>query len=210
MPTQAVQHFTTAAPGFVWQADVRLGYGLWFAGRDSYVNGHGRMLIRALSVWPVVDADDEKIQQGTLLRYLGEMVWFPSAALRPFIRWEAVDDAHARASIAYAGVTASGVFSFDAAGQVTEFSAQRYLGSGPSARIETWSIPMRAWKTETFSGIRVPTEGEVMWKLADGDFEYYRFRIDAISYDPAQPGQRAAPAPLPRAAQARAPAARPQ
>ena len=52
-------------------------------GRDKYVNGRGNRLIKALSAVPVVNAADAKTEQGTLLRYLGEICWFPAAALCP-------------------------------------------------------------------------------------------------------------------------------
>jgi hypothetical protein len=178
MPTRAEQYFSTRSPGFVWQADVHMKNGLSFAGRDSYLGGHGRMLIRALALWPIVDASDDKIQQGALLRFLGEMVWFPSAALQPYITWRSLDAHRAEASLHDGNLTVSGTFSVDDAGRVTHFVAQRYFGGGPNAKLETWEVPMHGWKH--LAGIQVPTEGVVRWQP---DFDYYRFKIDAIEYD---------------------------
>ena len=73
-------------PEFIWRVRVQMMHVLPVAGRDSYVDGRGRMLIKLGSVVPVVDAADEKIDQGALLRFLGEIVWFPAAALSPYIR----------------------------------------------------------------------------------------------------------------------------
>ena len=189
MPTRADQYFTVTEPGFVWQADVTMGYGLSFSGRDSYVDGKGRMLIKALGLWPIVDASDDKIQQGTLLRFLGEAIWFPSAALSPYMQWEGIDASSARATITQHGVSASGVFAFDDAGRVTRFSAQRYMGSGASAKLERWVIPLHDWKV--LGGTLVPTQGDVVWKLAGGDFDYYRFKIERIEYDQPHPYSKA-------------------
>jgi hypothetical protein len=136
------------------------------------------MLIRALGLWPMVDASDDKIQQGSLLRFLGELVWFPSAALEPYLSWRELDAEHAEATIRAGGISTHGTFSIDASGRVTHFAAQRYFGSGPSAQLQAWEVPMHAW--QRFQGIQVPSEGEVTWR---GDFAYYRFKIEAIEYD---------------------------
>ncbi|HKU38530.1 MAG TPA: hypothetical protein VJR89_10295, partial [Polyangiales bacterium] len=37
----------------------------------------------------------------------------------------------------------------------------------------------------TFQGVRIPVRGVVRWQLASGDFDYYRWQIDAVSYEPA-------------------------
>jgi hypothetical protein len=181
MPTQAVQYFNAAQPGFVWRAEVRMPV-LSFAGRDTYLNGRGRMLIALSSLVPVVDASDAKTQQGTLLRFLGETVWFPSAALSPYLHWEAIDEQNAQVSMRYRGVHGSARFSFGANGQVTRVSAERYMGSGPNAKLEHWSIPMREWRS--FAGYTIPVAGDVIWQLAGGDFNYFRWHIDDVEYDP--------------------------
>lgn len=80
--------------------------------------------------------------------------------------------------MSHAGVTGSAVFSFDDDGQVTRVTAQRYLGGGASARLETWTIPITEWKT--FGGLRVPARGHVIWKLPAGDFDYYRWEIASL------------------------------
>jgi len=175
MPTTAEQYFTTAEPGFVWKADVRMARVLPIAGRDSYQGGHGRMVIKAASLVPVVDATGPKIDQGSLLRFLGEMMWFPSAALRPYIAWEPVDDTEARATMTWEGVTASALVAIDERGRAVRFSAERYRGAGDDATLDRWVVPCAEWKI--VRGIEIPVRGEVTWRLAGGDFTYYRWEI---------------------------------
>lgn len=181
MPASAEQYFRTDEPGFVWRVRVRMARLLPIAGRDSYRDGHGRMLIAAGSLVPVVDAADEKIDHGTLLRYLGEMVWFPAAALRPYIRWEPIDDGSARATMRYGGVEASAIFSFDEQGRFTGLEAQRYLGGGAEAKLERWAVVATAW--EERDRVRIPVRGDALWHLSGGDFPYYRWEIEALEYD---------------------------
>lgn len=181
MPTQAEQYISVDQPGFVWKANVRMLSVLPLAGRDKYVNGKGNMLIKALSVVPVVDASDAKIDQGTLLRYLGEIGWFPSAALSPFIHWQPVDDQHARATMTYKGVSGSALFTFNEQYRLSHVAARRYKGSGEQAHLENWSIPIYAWKS--VAGLTIPVKGDVIWKLPEGDFTYYRWEITDIDYN---------------------------
>lgn len=181
LETAAVQYFRTAAPAFVWDAEVKMMPGVYFSGRDKLQDGKGNMLIKLLSLYPIVDGRGDKIDQGTLLRFLGEMVWFPSAALSPYISWEAAGDNAAKATLRHAGLEVSGIFTFDELGRPIEFSAERYFGSGEEAKLEKWYVPMRAWKT--FDGITIPGAGDVVWRLPEGDYNYFQWEITDIEYD---------------------------
>lgn len=181
MKTDAIQYFYPEKPGFIWIADVEMMPLLSFAGRDKYEDGKGNMLIKLLSLIPVVDATGPEIDQGTMLRYLGEICWFPSAALSPFITWEAIDSTSARATMSYAGVSASGVFTFSEDGRLLHFSAKRYMGGGADSTLEEWFVPSSEWKE--LNGVRVPVKGDVIWKLSTGDFNYYQWEITRIDYN---------------------------
>jgi hypothetical protein len=185
MPAEAEQVFTADEPGFVWRVKVRMMRVLPVAGRDWYLDGRGRMLIELFSAIPLVDASDEKIDQGALLRFLGETVWFPSAALSRYVSWEPIDDTSARATVTWGGASASAVFSFDERGRFRELNARRWMGSGQQATLERWFIPATDWRE--MDGVVVPVKGEVFWKLKEGDFGYYRWEITALQQDPPAP-----------------------
>jgi hypothetical protein len=89
---RAIQYTTIYDPAFIWSADVRMNRFLWFLGRDKFAGGRGEMLIRLNALFPIVNAKGEKIDEGALQRFLGEMVWFPSMVASPYITWEYVDD----------------------------------------------------------------------------------------------------------------------
>ncbi|MCB9284746.1 MAG: hypothetical protein H6563_11780 [Lewinellaceae bacterium] len=181
MPTEAEQYFSIDPPGFIWKAKVDMVPAFSFSGRDKYMDGKGNMLIKFLSLFPVVDGKGPELDQGTLLRYLGEICWFPSAALAPYITWEAIDSSSAKATMSYKGVSASGVFTFDEAGRMTQFRAQRYMGAGETAVLKDWYIPAEEWKE--FQGVQVPAKGGVIWQLESGDFNYYQWEVTDIEYN---------------------------
>jgi hypothetical protein len=183
MPVNAEQYFRVAQPGFLWIADVKAAPFVHLAGRDKYENGRGHMLIKALSLFPVADARGKEIDQGTMLRYLAETVWFPTAALSPYIRWEEVNATRAKASMQYGGVTASGIFSFSPEGDVLSFEAQRYYDRKEGATLETWLITMEPSGYREFQGIRIPAKSAVTWKLKAGDFTWFRLEITDVVYN---------------------------
>lgn len=171
MHAEAQQYFTIDKPGFVWTVDVTMK-GMPVVGRDTYVDGHGRMYITIAGLIPVADGTGPRFDQGTALRFLGEIIWFPSAALASYIRWDAIDDTHAKATLTFAEVSVSAVFEIDSRGRFVSLTAQRYLDG---KTLETWMIPVTEWKT--IRGIEMPTRGGAVWKLRSGDFDYYQWEI---------------------------------
>jgi hypothetical protein len=181
MPAEAEQYVTVDPPGLVWRVRTRMLRVLPIAGRDEYRQGRGSMQIRVASLIPVVDAAGPEIDQGALLRFLGEIVWLPSAALSPAIAWHPIDEHRARAVMSHGGITASAEFTFAPDGRFLEMSAERYKGGGAEATLERWVVPARAWRT--IDGVTIPVEGDVVWKLEGGDFNYYRWEILEVDYD---------------------------
>jgi len=181
MSVEAEQYFTSDRPGFIWKANVKTAPLLHISGRDKYENGKGNMLIKLLSLFPVADSKGKEIDQGALLRFLAETMWFPTAALNEYLAWEEVDQYNARATMTYGEITAAGVFTFNDKGEIINFEAERYGEFDGEMRLETWSVPVRDHKE--FGGIRIPTKGNVTWKLETGDFNWFNFEITEIEYN---------------------------
>ncbi|CAN5584809.1 hypothetical protein BH09MYX1_BH09MYX1_24780 [soil metagenome] len=180
MPTTAEQWFTTDEPGFAWAAEVTMLGVLPIVGRDRYVDGHGRMKIEAGAIITLADGRGEKIDQGTLLRFLSEMVWFPSAVLAPYVSWTSVDDHAAIATMTWRGITASARVDVDDLGRVRGLTARRYFGT--DGVLEDWIITADGW--QRFAGVEVPAHAMVSWQLASGRFDYFELDITALDYDP--------------------------
>ena len=177
IPLKAEQWYSVRPPGFVWYATLHLGLVPIVRARDMYRNGEGRMLIKAASLVTVADAKGKEFDQGEMVRYLSEMIWFPSAFLEDNVSFEAVDARSARVILTDGGRTATGTLFFDADGRLTEFVARRYSGSG----LDTWSVPITAYGE--FEGLKLPVRGKAMWKLATGDQEYIDVTITALHYE---------------------------
>ena len=185
MPARAEQYFTVGEPAFVWRVRTKMAGFLPIIGRDRYGSGSGHMLIKAAALLSIVDECDEKIAQGAMLRFLGEIVWFPSAALSPYLEWELVDAHRSRATMRHKGVVASAVFTFDQQGRVATMDAERYLGGGAEAKLTPWSVVFMEW--QAIHGVQIPTRGDVRWHPPAGQFSYYRWQIVDVEYDRAEP-----------------------
>lgn len=181
MHFEAEQYFTTSSPGFIWKASMDAENFITIVARDKYANGHGNMLIKAMNLIPIANSSGKEIDQGTMLRYLAELSWFPSAALNDYITWEPVDELSARVIMRDGDTTVSGTFSFNSDGDIIGFEAKRYGDFNGKYALETWSVRMTGYKI--FNDIRIPNKSEVTWKLEAGDFTWLEVEVTDIAYN---------------------------
>jgi hypothetical protein len=181
MSATAVQYTSIDRPAFVWKVDVRLNSLLNFQGRDKFDDGKGEMWIRMNSLVNVVKEKGPKIDEGTIQRYLGEMVWFPSLALSPYISWKQENDTTATATMVYKGVSGSGTFYYNAKGDVLKYTAMRFKGNEADSKRYEWVL--RVLEYRTFEGITVPATMTATWKLDEGDWTWLRLKVTRISYN---------------------------
>ena len=160
---------------------ARMGGFLPFNGRDKYQDGHGHMLIRAMGLIKVADTKSRHMDQSALATFLAEILWLPSAALQPYVRWDHIDGLTARATITHGGNTASGVFRFDDAGDFLSFETGDRWQDGKEDAPIPWII--RASEPRDLGGFRLSTEYTATWREPGGDFEYFRGRLGMIEYN---------------------------
>lgn len=184
MDMTAKQYFNLDHQAFLWLARIEYAP-THIAGEDMYKEGHGHMRISMGSVIDIASAAGEETDQGSMLRYLAEIQWFPSAALSPLIAWKGIDATSAMATITYNDKYASGIFYFDLAGRVTAFEAMRYMNVDGHYSLEKWYVPVTDYAV--FNGITVPSKGHAIWKLKSGDFDWFHWEITALEYDNATP-----------------------
>ncbi len=181
MPFEAEQYYTTEKPGFIWYTTMKPSPFIFIKGKDIYYKGKGNMVIKFMSLIKVADESGYEINQGEMVRYLNEIMWFPTAALSDYISWEPINQNSARATIEYKGLRASAVYYFNDNGDLVNFAAQRYGEFNGEFRKERWETPIKSY--QEFNGIRIPVSGEGVWKLASGDFTYIKVEIVDIAYN---------------------------
>lgn len=181
MSANAVQYTTIDNPAFIWTVDVKMNAFLNFKGRDKFINGKGEMLIKLNSIFNIVNERGEKLNEGTIQRYLGEMVWFPSLALSKYITWEQLNDITAKATMNYKGVSGSGTFYYNSAGDFIQFSALRFMGNDDNSKRFEWVLDVEDYSF--FEGIKVPSKMTATWKLDDKDWTWLKLTINDIKYN---------------------------
>lgn len=182
MAFEAEQLVNLHRPAFIWDTEVEMAPLIKLYGRDKLIDGEGEMLIKLLSLLTVVDeGPGEEMNTGSMLRFLGEICWFPSAALSENITWEETGRYTAKATFRMEQSEVEGEFTFNGAGDLESFEALRYYGGGPDSTQEKWYIKASEYKE--FSGYRVPSKSSVTWKLAEGDFTWLNLEITAIEFN---------------------------
>jgi hypothetical protein len=181
LPATAIQYTSIDHPAFIWTVDVQMNPLIRFKGRDKFEDGRGDMLITLNGLLPVVDEQGEKMDEGSLQRYLGEMVWFPSLALSPYVSWTAIDSTTAEATMDYMGTTGSGTFFFNTEGDFVKFSAMRFKGNEADAKRYEWVLLVNGYKT--FAGVKIPADMTATWKLEDQDWTWLKLQITDVTYN---------------------------
>ena len=176
----ATQFNTINPPAFVWNSQLNPGALITIAGRDKFENGQGSMIIKPLFIYPLANSSGDEIDQGAILRYMSEIIWYPEAALAEYFQWQELDSTHAQLTMTYRNITASGIFSFDADGLVKSFSAHRFGDFDGEFRKEVWEI--RVTEHKEMNNHLIPNKGEVTWKLKEGDFTWLRMEVTDIEY----------------------------
>ena len=180
MPMRAVEYYSVDPPAFLWHGKIKMLPFLSIQARDRFDAGKGQMLIKLLA-FTLGDSRGPELDQGALVRYFNEMMWFPTAFLSECIQWEAIDANSAQGTIRIGETSASAVLHFTESGQFANFVAERYMSTGDTFSLETWSTPVDEYAE--MNGLRLPVSGEGVWHLSTGDFSYIRLRITELEYD---------------------------
>ncbi len=182
MPIKAEQYFTTEDPAFIWRVKLAMVPFIWIEGRDMYYQGRGNMLIKLLSTITVADAAGSEMDISSLIRFLSEAPWFPTALLpSDYIEWKEIDSNSAQVVIKHKGYTVSGIFTFNKKGEIIKFvTNDRYMEVDGKYFKEQWGGYYRNY--QEINGIKIPTEAEVEWNLYDRDLQYVKLKITDIQY----------------------------
>lgn len=168
------QYFTAATPGFIWKGKTKM-----FTARDMYIADTGRLIVSLFSLFKVVDGKGENFNQGELLRWLGESVWFPTNLLpSENLNWFPINDSSAKLTFNYKGLSVFYIVTFNNKNEIVQMETERYMGD---ANLEKWVGKLADYKE--INGVIIPTKIEALWRLKEGDFSYVNFNLDKIEYD---------------------------
>jgi hypothetical protein len=177
----ATQLFGTRTPSIVWFATGTMFGVVPIAGIDTYLEGAGEFEIRIAGAVPVTSVRGESAARGEIIRALSELPVHPDAILNMAgLTWRqsGPDRVQVTAQTPYGPV--SGIFVFDAAGDIVGFEADRPNDAAGAGKTMPWRGTYGDYKQ--MGQWRIPTYGEVGWEMPDGFFLYWKGRV--VSYAP--------------------------
>jgi len=180
----ASQIVAPPAIAFLWNARVTMAPLLHVRVRDALIAGQGSGQVSLLSAFTVAAAGGNlEMNSGALHRYLAEAVWYPTALLPSAkLRWSAIDDNTALATLTDNGVTVSLEFRFNIAGEVAGiYTTARWGTFDGGYKQVPWEGHFRKYVNR--GGIVVPSEGEVGWYLEDKWRSVWKGTITEATYE---------------------------
>lgn len=183
-PFTSTQRVVTRRPGFLWDARVSMLPGVVVRVVDSYVVGEGLLRAAVLGLFPVADARGSgEMARGEFMRFFAEAAWYPTALLpSQGVRWDAVDDASANATIVDGPLTLTLLFRFNDAGLIDSFRAEaRGNGVGKDMVMLPWEGHWSDYRA--CDGMAVPFTGEVAWLRPTGRQTYFHGIVTTLAYE---------------------------
>jgi hypothetical protein len=161
----------------------------------SFVDADATMRVRALSMFPIINARGPEMNRSETVTILNDMcVFAPAALLDAAVVWDPIDDRSVRVTFDRLGETVSAVLHVDDRGLLVDFVSDdrsRSSADGSTFTQERWSTPLTHGRTT--DGRWRCTYGEARWipstrrpdtsesGTADGGFTYLEIWIDDVA-----------------------------
>ncbi len=183
-PFTSHQRVVTRRPGFLWTAQVAMFPGLAASVVDSYVAGQGQLVARLLGLFTVAEAQGGgELARGEFMRYFAEAAWYPTALLpSQGVRWQAVEDDSANATIVDGTITLTLLFKFNDTGLIASVRAEsRGAGVGKGMVMLPWDCGLSDYQPQ--DGMLLPMTGEAAWMRPGGREVYFVGHVQKLSYE---------------------------
>ena len=183
-PFTSTQRAVVHRPGFLWDGRVSMLPGLAAHVHDGYCAGLGTLHAAMLGLFTVAQVQGGgEIARAELMRYFAEMAWYPTALLpSQGVRWLAVDDHSANATLVDGPITLTLLFRFDNAGLIASVHAdERGSGVGKDMVMLPWDCSVSNYQLR--DGILVPTRGQAAWVRPEGRRPYFVGHLTSLAYE---------------------------
>lgn len=168
------QYFSVATPGFIWKGKMGI-----ISARDMYLSDKGRLVVTLLNLFKLADKHGESFNQGELLRWLGESVWYPTNLLPSNrLKWLPIDDSSAKLIFDYRGLSLFYTVRFNEKNEIIQLETERLYDE---KNVEKWIGNCSNYKE--INNVKVPTVIKATWRLKQGDHNYVIFNLKEIMYD---------------------------
>ncbi|HYW95487.1 MAG TPA: DUF6544 family protein [Bacteroidales bacterium] len=180
----AQQHVNLISPGFLWDARINMFPGLKAYVHDAYIRGEGILYATLGGLITVANSrGTPELARGERMRYLAEAPWYPTALLpQSGVRWHAVDEHSARATLGEGPGEVTLLFRFD-----PEYRIASVFADDRGRMVNGATVPTpwegRWSQYERRFGMLVPVKGEVAWIINGKYRPYWRGELLEIEYE---------------------------
>jgi hypothetical protein len=184
MPFTSEQRVMTNRPGFVWNARMSVAPGIAVLVHDAYAGGVGTLHPAVLGVFSLTNQHGTgDMARGELMRFMLETAWYPTALLpSQGVKWVAVDEVSADATIVDGDISMTMRFTFGAGGLIESIRADaRGAMVGGKVVMMPWEGRMSNYQER--DGLLVPLTGEAAWLPQGGRKPYWRGTITSATYE---------------------------
>ena len=180
MRCEAWQYNTRGDVARMFQLRMRYAGLVPLVARDTYREGHGRMLGKVGDFFTIVDGEGMELDVGELVTYLNDAILMaPSLILGPETYFSEVDAHHFDVAFTDCGRTVRARVTIDDQGAPTDFhTLDRFYQKdfdSPMQRTQ-WSTPIESM--QRVSGRWVVRKASAVWHLASGPFTYAELEVD--------------------------------
>jgi hypothetical protein len=182
MPMKARQ-ILAPPKGFVWRA--KIGDDLMrFSGGDHYANGSGRVRFWLCGVIPLVQQEGLDVSRAAIGRLACETIWMPSSLLpQRGVKWEALDDESARATMKIGEETIALDLFIEPDGRLREIRTMRWGDQTDNGGYGYIPFGGRIQEERAFGGYMIPSKVSVGWGIGtDRYFEFFRAQIENADF----------------------------
>ncbi len=171
-------------PGFDWYAKL---YNMPFVKvhlHDALVVGEGIFSASVAGFFSITDLrGTDNIARDEFMRFITETPWYPTALLpSQGVVWKAHDDRSAFDTFTDGALTLTLLFRFNKQNMIESVRAEsRGRMSDGKSELHPWE---GRWSGYTrIHGIKVPTDGEAMWILPQGEHSYWRGHVTKTDFE---------------------------
>jgi len=189
MQIHAVQYDRRLPVARIFHMKALMGHLLPVLARDTYVDGHGRMLAKVAGLVTVADGRGKEFDEGELVTWLNDAVLFaPTMLLGPDTGWWHVDARAFDVAVSDRGCTVRARVFVDEHGAPVDFeTTDRYVDDPADPKHllvrAPWSTPIEGWRW--IDRHPFPVHGRAVWHLDRGDFTYAELEpvVASLAFD---------------------------
>lgn len=182
MQLKSVQYNFMKKPARLFYIEAKKK-GIPAVGIHIYQNEKAIFKIKLLSLFTVVDASGEKMDQGETVTVFNDMCFMaPATLIDNRITWESIDDLTVKAFFTNGKIKISAILYFNEKGELINFvSNDRYETDGKNYKNYPWSTPVKSYVD--INGYRLPASADLIYSKPDGEFTYGQFQLNDIKYN---------------------------